>query len=83
MNTSHDFTSSTSITDGEPYEIDGLNIWDHEWKNTGERAIIADTSGRKVSVFVYEISADGKIVPFAVNEVSNGVFIVYHNYYGN
>jgi hypothetical protein len=83
MNTSNEFTSSATIMEGEHYTIDGLNIWDYQWKKTGEKVLVTDMNGRKASLPINEICANGKLVQFAINEVSNGVFIVHHKYYSH
>ncbi len=77
----NNFTASATVIDGERYEINGLNIWDHQWKSTGERIHISDaTSGRESSQLVKEIISGDKSVKFVADEVSNGVWKVYHEY---
>ena len=31
-----------TISDGEKYEINGLNIWDYNWDKTGETVVVKD-----------------------------------------
>ena len=46
-----------TIVDSEPYYIDNLNIWEFEWKNTGETIQIQDPLYKQNYSFnVYEIS---------------------------
>lgn len=81
MDTKRDFTVSTTITRGEYYEINGLNIWDYEWKLTGERLLVEDDgSGRKSSHYIVEISGNGNSAKFVADEYSNSVYRIYHRY---
>ena len=75
------FSASATITDGERYEINGLNIWDHQWKSTGERISVYDAvTGSKSSQSVNEIIFGNKSAKFVAHEVSNGLWKVYHEY---
>lgn len=68
----------TTITDGERFEINGLNIWDHNWKNTGERIQIKDPLyGQEHSFLVYEITTEQISAIFAAGEFSNCVWGIY------
>lgn len=81
MDAKRDFTVRTTITRGEYYEINGLNIWDYEWKLTGERLLVEDDgSERKSSHYIVEISANGNSAKFVADEYSNGVYKIYHKY---
>ena len=67
-----------TITDGERFEINGLNIWDHDWKTTGEKIQIKDPLYRQDFTFsVYQINNDQNSAQFAAGEFSNGVWGVY------
>ena len=67
----------TSI-DSQPFFINGLNIWDHSWLNTGLYVKVKDPLyGKEFQFLVYEIHWEGKVVRFATGEFSNTVFGVY------
>ncbi|NCD69679.1 hypothetical protein [Mucilaginibacter agri] len=74
------FNQSTTIYDGERYEINGLNIWDYSWINTGKRIQVKDSVYGQNHIFpVYEIAANGATATFAAGEYSNCVWGVYHD----
>ncbi len=67
-----------TLADGERFEINGLTIWDHTWKNTGERIQIKDPLyGQDHTFTVYEISDEQTSVTFAAGEFSNCVWGIY------
>jgi len=73
---------SVTKGDGEKYYIEGLNIWDYKWKDTGESFFIKE-SVRQLNyrVEIYQIENENKIVKFGATESSNGAWIIYTNYY--
>jgi len=77
MSTSWKFLST--ITDGQNFEINGLNIWDYRWTSTGRIAEIRDPRyGRERSLPEYEVSSGDTIARFAADEFSNliwGIFV--------
>lgn len=73
---------STTIGESEKCYIDGLNIWDYKWKNTGEyffRKEPVRQNGYKI--IIYEIENESQNVRFGAMEVSSNVWIIYTNYY--
>ena len=63
-----------TIIDSEPYEINGLNIWDYAWKGTGSSIDIKDPIYRQDYSFnLYLISDGTKTSKFAAGEFSNYV----------
>ncbi len=61
-----------TIVDSEPYYIDNLNIWEFEWKNTGETIQIQDPLYKQNYSFnVYEINSGNKTTRFSAGEFSN------------
>jgi hypothetical protein len=67
-----------TIFDGERFEINGLNIWDNNWKDTGKRINIKDPLYGQDFIFtVYEIINGQTTVEFAIGEFSNCVWGVY------
>lgn len=68
----------TTITDGEYFLIDGLNIWDHQWIDTKKRANIKDPLYNQAYSFsIFEIQEGNKILRFAAGEFSNCVWGIY------
>jgi hypothetical protein len=67
-----------TIVDGELCKIEGLNIWDYEWKNTDERVSVKDPLyGQDHTLTVFEISDQNTTVTFAAGEFSNCVWGIY------
>lgn len=67
-----------SVIDGEEFRIDGLNIWDHEWKRSGENISVKDPIYQQDHVMsVYEIHEGRKVIRFAAGEFSNLVWGIY------
>lgn len=67
-----------TITDGEPFEINGLNIWNNDWKNTGKCIQIKDPLyGQDYTFPVYEINNGQTSATFATGEFSNCVWGIY------
>ena len=81
MEDSNYWNSSITIVEGEKYYIDGLNIWEYQWRSTREYFFKKDPV-RQMSnkITIYEIENEGKLVRFAAMEVSMNVWIVYTNY---
>ncbi|WP_185148330.1 hypothetical protein [Riemerella anatipestifer] len=70
-----------TIVESEPYFIENLNIWDFNWKNTGEKIQIQDPLHKKKYDFdVFEISSGNKIVRFSAGEFSNLIYGIYEPY---
>jgi hypothetical protein len=75
------------ITEGEILEIDGLNVWDHEWikfedcsfevPNPVEPNHRPDVLKGKCQMNVYYMSQDNVYVYFATGETSNGIWAFY------
>ena len=67
-----------TITDGQRYEINGLNIWDHKWTGTGRKAIVKDPLyGKERRFWEYEIRSGETVARFAAGEFSNLVWGIY------
>lgn len=67
-----------SIIDGDPYFIDGINIWDHPWENSGEDIQIKDPLYNQNYTFtVHVIKTDKSEIIFAAMEFSNCVWGIY------
>jgi hypothetical protein len=67
-----------TIVDGEQFDINGLNIWDSDWKDTGERIQVKDPLyGQDFTFSVYEIIKGQTTAKFATGEFSNCVWGIY------
>lgn len=67
-----------TIADDEPFFINGIGIWENEWKGTGQSIYILDPVYHKPYILpICEISVDGKTITFAATEFSNCVWGVY------
>lgn len=67
-----------TIVDGEIYEIQGLNIWDFDWQDTGERVTVKHPLYNQEHVLtVFEFSYNGSAIKFAAGEFSNCVWGIY------
>lgn len=63
---------------GEGDAVPGLpaNLWQLEWRSTSRTILVADPLyGNQRSLRIVEVDTDDDIVKFAVDEVSNGVYL--------
>ena len=82
MKNNNYWNCSTSIVGGQKFYVDGLNIWEYKWKDTGEQFTANVPSRQSVYIVrIYEIEKDSKYVKFGAVEASNNAFIIYTNYY--
>ena len=52
------------------------DIWEVPWRNTGKSIQVTDPIyGNQRSLSICEVDAEDRVVTFAVEEVSNGVFL--------
>jgi len=78
MNSKDHWDHIATIVDGERFDIDGVNVWDCDWKDTGERIQINDPLyGRGFTFSVYEINTGQATAKFAAGEFSNCVWGIY------
>lgn len=64
--------------DGEKFEIQGVDVWRHAWKDEEGQAVVKDPIyGQTFRFGVYRVQTDGKIVEFAAGEFSNCVWGFY------
>jgi len=78
MNPSPDWEFLGAVPDGEPFQIGGLDVWKHKWKDTSERVHVKDPHHHQDFTFdVYEISGEGKTITFAAGEFSNCIWGFY------
>jgi hypothetical protein len=72
------WTHAATITEREPFFLEGLNIWDYKWRGTGERVAINDPLyNQPYSFQVYDISGENAKASFAAGEFSNGIWGIY------
>ena len=66
------WTPIKTITDGEKYEINGINIWNHKWIDTEKKINLKDPLyGKKHNFDIYRIENSNVNIEFAVCEFSN------------
>lgn len=68
------------VCEGDPMLIEGLNVWDHEWKRLEwPRLELPHPSypSQRHAMSVYEITAGGKCVRFSTGELSANVYGFY------
>jgi hypothetical protein len=66
--------------EGQRFEIEGLNVWAHEWIEEKEvpRAEVKDPQyGQSFAFHVYRVESGSKKARFAAGEFSNSVFGFY------
>ena len=69
---------SKQLLDGNLFRINGLNIWDYDWKNTGETISIKDPLyNQPYTLNVYEIKNNERTARFAAGEFSNLIWGIY------
>lgn len=68
-----------SCVDGEPFSIEGLNVWDFQWVRRGDEvATVRDPSHNEEFLFeVYEVIHGAQKVTFAAGEFSNSIWGFY------
>jgi hypothetical protein len=66
-----------TVYEGEEYKINGINIWDFKWEETGEKIRVKDpVYGQFYSFDVYKIQNNLDVL-FAAGEFSNCVYGIY------
>lgn len=73
------WTYVAHVGEGEPLRLEGENVWDHNWKLTGETALVVDPQhGAPREFEVWRIvGARGMDIVFAAGEFSNGIWGFY------
>ena len=67
------------VFDGDPIDLDGVNPWQHSWRDTGEIVWMRHPSypTQLHDMPEYTIVADGREITFAAGELSNTVWGFY------
>lgn len=74
----NNWSHSNTVVEGDKFEIEGLNIWDYKWKDTGKRIIIkGPNDGNQYTFHIFEITERNKTIKFAAGEFSNLVWGIY------
>lgn len=72
------WTFITSGTELQPVRIDGVNVWEHEWTQTGQSADVKDPRhGEQFTFAIWSISTAKKSIRFVAGEFSNGIWGFY------
>jgi len=73
-----DWKHIKTLVDGDPFTINGLNIWDFDWKNTGQRINVKDSLYEQdYTMIVFGVLNEGIRVIFAAGEFSNSIWGIY------
>jgi len=77
MNVNTDWKFIKVIASGEPFFINGIGIWEHNWKDTDQTILILDPIyQRPYTMPIYEV-VEGRMIMFATTEFSNGMWGIY------
>ena len=76
MTTNQAWLFHGGILDSQLFEVEGLNVWQYEWRSSGETVTHATPlyPADPYNFSVYEIRNDLKTVRFAATELSNSVW---------
>jgi hypothetical protein len=67
-----------TIVDGERFELNGLNIWDYKWEDTGYTITVKHPNYEQQHIMhIYQIRHDDTIIQFAAGEFSMCVCGIY------
>lgn len=67
-----------TVPDGCEFRIKGLNIWELNWEDTGEKIVVKDPLyGKDHSLTIWKIRKDDLSVRFAGGEFSNCMWGIY------
>jgi len=76
----NDWSYLTTVADGEPLEIEGVNVWEGKWHSTGDQPIIVphpNYPSQRHELYPSFIEVGGKKILFAAGELSNCVWCFY------
>jgi hypothetical protein len=66
------------VLDRQPFAIDGVDVWKHEWTDTKARAHVKDPRYHQdFTFYVWEVRSGDRIVCFAAGEFSNCIWGFY------
>ena len=78
MSSSPDWEFFGATPDGQSFQIGGLDVWKHDWRDTKERVHVRDPHyGQDFTFHVYEIGSAERVVTFAAGEFSNCMWGFY------
>jgi hypothetical protein len=67
-----------TVVDGQRFQIDGVEIWNHKWLQTAEKVFVKDPLyGQDYTFNVYQISSGNMTIEFAAGEFSNCVWGIF------
>jgi hypothetical protein len=67
-----------TIKDGQYCGLDGINIWDYQWKSDYETILVKEPiSGDEKSFHRYWIEVDSREIEFVAGEFYNNIFGIY------
>lgn len=78
MSSDPQWTFVRAVPDGQCFKLDGIDVWEHKWIDTKERARVEDPLyHRELAFEVYEIRVGDKVLRFAAGEFSNCMWGFY------
>ncbi|MEM9686437.1 MAG: hypothetical protein AAF934_05890 [Bacteroidota bacterium] len=67
-----------TIQENEKFKINGINIWDTEWRSTNKYISVEDPLYNQPFLFeIYELKTKKEKIIFAAGEFSNGIWGIY------
>lgn len=65
--------SASMCWDGDAFDLDGINPWQHEWVSRAERIVVAHPSypAQRRDADVWVIRTSDRVIRFAAGEMSN------------
>ena len=75
MNAGSEWEFAGCVPSNVLFELDGINVWNYKWIDTGDRAHVKDPQYHQDFEFeVYQVKDAGRTVTFAAGEFSNGMW---------
>ena len=65
--------------DGDEFDIEGINPWQHEWVSQGERIVVAHPTypAQRHDVEIWVIRTPDRVVSFAAGEMSSNAWAFF------
>lgn len=65
-------------SEGEDFQIQDVNIWQHKWILTEQSiSLLVPLSKKNFKFQIWKIEIEDRQITFAATDVSNGVFVFY------
>jgi hypothetical protein len=78
VNSESQWSFAGAVPDGEPFNIEGINVWQYPWEDTSERVQVKDPHYHQDFTFrIYRVAAPAGTISFAAGEFSNCIWGFY------